>query len=641
LPRLIHPILLPVAMPRSVSQTLALRRGRAFRTAGAPAHRITRAAVALLLTATTLRGQLPARPPATGGAPGRTSAGGQDTVAVDARVAALADRYVAAFTATFPELAELRGVTLPRHDGLSDNALAAVRTWHATEDSLAAALAAVDGRALAGRPSWVTYGFLREALAASRAVRGCRQELWPVSQMSGWQVRLGEVAARQPVGTPAARAEALARFARVPRYVDTEIANLRTGVRLGYTAPRRTVTLVVGQLDALTAMPASTSPFYSPAALDSEPTFRAAWERLLADQLAPAVRRYRDFLRDEYLPRARQDVAVRANPDGLACYRASFREYTSIDRAAEETYALGERTVARYEGEVRALGRTLYGTDVLDSIYARIRADSANHFRDRDELLAFIQDAVARGERAMPQWFDAVPRAPVVVRPVPAYRERTASSSYSAPAEDGSRPGTYHAKLYEPEAQLRSGVEVTAFHETYPGHHLQFALAQEQPAAHPITRLLRVASFSEGWARYAEALAEEMGLYSSDAARIQRRAWPAHGMVVDPGIHVFGWTRERAVSHLLATGSGSRAWAEALVDRVIAWPGQLTAYDTGGLEIFALRQEAERAIGPTFDVRRFHAAVLRNGAVTLPMLREQVTSWIAGERRAPVPPGSR
>jgi uncharacterized protein (DUF885 family) len=597
--------------------------------------------VALLCTATALRGQPPARPHATGAAPGRTAAAGRDTTGVDARVAALADRFVAAFVATFPERAETRGVTLPRHDGLSDNSLASVRRWQATEDSLAGAVATIDLRALAGRPSWVTFGFLREALAASRDGRVCREELWPVNQMSGWPVWLGDVAARQPVGTPSGRAEALARFARVPRYVDTEIANLRAGVRLGYTAPQRTVTLVLGQLDGLLGTPTSASPFYAPAARDSEPAFRAAWGRLLADQLTPAVRRYRDFLRDEYLSRARQDVAVRANPDGLACYRASFRRYATIDRAPEETYALGERTVARYEGEVRAMGRRLYGTDVLDSIYARGNADPGNRFRDRAELLAFIRDAVARGEQAMARWFDPVPRAPVVVMPEPEYRERTASSSYRPPAEDGSRPGTYNAVLFEPEAQRRGNVEVTAFHETYPGHHLQVALGREQPAAHPITRLLFVSSFGEGWARYAEALAEEMGLYSSDAARIQRRARPAHGMVVDPGIHVLGWPRERAVAYLLATGGFSRARAEALVDRVVAWPGQLTAYDTGGLEIFALRQEAERALGPAFDIRRFHAAVLRNGTVTLPMLREQVAAWIAGERTAHVLPGAR
>jgi uncharacterized protein (DUF885 family) len=332
---------------------------------------------------------------------------------------------------------------------------------------------------------------------------------------------------------------------------------------------------------------------------------------------------------------------VRANPDGLACYRASFRQYTTIDRAPEETYALGERTVARYEREARDLGQRLYGTDVLDSIQARLRSDSANHFRDRTELLAFIRAAVARAERAAPRWFDPMPRTSVVVTPEPAYREQTASSSYLPAAQDGSRPATYNAVLYAPEEQLRGIVERTAFHETYPGHHVQNALAQENAAGHAITRLVWISSFGEGWARYAEALAEEMGLYTSDAARIQRRAWPAHGMVVDPGIHVLGWTRERAVSYLLATGGGSRAWAEALVDRTIAWPGQLTAYDTGGLEIVALRQEAERALGPAFDIRRFHAAVLRNGTVTLPMLRAQVASWIASERHRPAAPKER
>ena len=170
-------------------------------------------------------------------------------------------------------------------------------------------------------------------------------------------------------------------------------------------------------------------------------------------------------------------------------------------------------------------------------------------------------------------------------------------------------------------------------HETYPGHHVQIALSQERPESHALTRLVHTGAFVEGWARYAEALAEEMGLYASDFARIERRAWPAHGMVVDPGIHVFGWTREQAVQYVFSTGRGTRRWAEALVDRIIAWPGQLTSYDTGGLEFFALREKAQRELGSSFDIRRFHDAVLSRGAITLPMLRQVVDEWIASEKR--------
>lgn len=549
------------------------------------------------------------------------------------RVSELADRYLSAYVAAFPEEADRSGLPMARHDRLSDNSLAAVRAWQATEDSLSAALALVDARALKGRPAWITHGFLAEALAASVASRVCRSELWPVNQMSGWQASFAVLAEQQPVGTDANRADALARWGRLPHRLDTEVENLRAGVRLGYTTPKRLVELVIGQLDQVLAAAPRESPFYSPAERDSAPEFRAAWTQLLVDRLQPAVRRYRDYLRDEYLPAARTTLAVTANPNGLACYRASFRGYTSLDRSPEETSALGERTVARNESDVKRLGRRLFGTDDLAAIQARIRADTLNHFRDRDALLAFARDEVERARVATPQWFNPAPRTGVVVTPYPAFLEKTASSSYDPAAQDGSRPATFRIVLADPGAQLRSSIEVLVAHETYPGHHVQIALSQERPESHALTRLVGTGAFVEGWARYAEALAEEMGLYASDFTRIERRAWPAHGMVVDPGIHVLGWTREQAVQYVLATGRGTPRWAEALVDRTIAWPGQLTSYDTGGLEIFALREKAQRELGASFDIRRFHDAVLGRGAITLPMLRQVVDEWIAAEKR--------
>ena len=590
------------------------------------------AAVLQLVAAALVCPALAAQPPGgpQGGAPTATRA---DSAAARV-VTALADRYVTAFAAAFPEVAEWSGMPLARHDGLSDNSLAAVRAWQATEDSLATALDAVDGAALRGQPAWTTYGFLREALDASRASRVCRSELWPVNQMSGWQANFAVLAEQQPVGSAAHRADALARWGQLPRYLEVETRNLREGARLGYTAPKRLVQLVIGQLDELVAAAPEASPLYGPAARDSTPAFRAAWRRLLVREVTPAARRYRDFLRDEYLPAARSALAVSANPDGSACYRASFRAQTSLDRAPEETLRLGEAVVARSEDEVRAMGRRLFGTGELDSIHARVRDDPRNHFRSRAELLAFSRAAVARARQASLRWFTRVPRSDVVVEPYPAFLEQSAATpSYEMGAEDGSRPATFRITLFAPETQLRGRAEVQALHETFPGHHLQIGLAQERPTAHALTRLLGSGAFVEGWGRYAEVLGEEMGLYTSDFARIGRRAWPGHGMVVDPGLHVFGWTRERAVRYVAATGVWSPAAAEALVDRAIAWPGQLTSYDTGALELFALRERAERALGPAFDVRRFHDAVLGEGAVTLPMLRQQVDDWIAREQR--------
>jgi uncharacterized protein (DUF885 family) len=543
-----------------------------------------------------------------------------------ARVTALADEFVREYVAAAPEEAEAWGFPLERHDALTDNSLAGVRAWQAREDAWTAQLARIDGAALRGRPEWVTYGMLRERIEASRAARVCRAELWPVSQMSGWQVNFATLARLQPVGTPALREQAISRWRRIPAYLRNEIDNLRAGIRLGYTTPRRNVELVIEQLDALRDMPVEESPFFAPAQRDSADGFRAAWAALLRDEVMPAVARYRDFLAAEYLPAARETLGVGALPDGRACYQASFRLNTTLDRAPEETYALGQARVARNLAEVGEIGRRALGTAEVDSIRARLRSGS---FASRDEMLAFSNDALQRARAAVPRAFRTTPAAAVIIEPHPAFLEATASDQYFPAAQDGSRPAQYRINLGKSGSTSRAQAEITAFHETYPGHHLQVGLAQQAAGAHPVARLISSGSYVEGWARYAEALAEELELYTSDEARVSRRLWPARGMVLDPGIHLFGWTREQAVEYIASSGRMGAQEADALVDRVVAWPGQLTAYDTGALEFFALRELAERELGPRFDLREFHDVVLRHGAVTLPMLRESVEAWIA------------
>jgi uncharacterized protein (DUF885 family) len=547
-------------------------------------------------------------------------------------VTRLADAYVAEFVRRFPDSAELSGLAVARHDGLTDNSLAALREWQALEDGWAQELERLDAAVLRGRPEWITHGFLKEAVESSRRTRVCRYELWPVNQLSGWQSYFAQLESVQPVGTETARAEALARWSQVPRYLETEVRNLQEGVRLGYTTPQSNVKLVIRQLAELLAKPVEQWPLFGPASRDDSAVFKAEWKKLLSERIAPAVERYHAYLRDQYLPGARESIAITAIPDGAACYQASFRAYTTIERPAAETYELGRRRVEQNLGAALEIGRKSLKADDLHSLVASINADRANHFSSREELLAFAQASVARARERLPAWFSRRPQADIAVEPYPEFLEREASDSYWPAAEDGSRPAKYMITLHEFGEVTRSNAEITAFHESYPGHHLQLGLARERPAAHPITRLVGNSGFAEGWARYAEALAEEMGLYSSDYARANRRLWPSRGMVVDPGIHLYGWTREQATSYMAESGRFPPEIAASAVDRIAMWPGQLTAYDTGALEFFALREQAEAALGERFDIREFHDALLGNGTVTLPMLREQMQAWLEAKK---------
>ncbi len=551
---------------------------------------------------------------------------------IGARVVALADNYVAEYVKNFPEAAVFGGMTLEHQDGLSDNSLAALKRWQALEDGWSRELAKIDSAQLFGKPEWVVLGFLREAVESSRQLRVCKYELWPVNQMSGWPFMTTQLATIQPVGNEQARREALARWSKLPRYLNNELDNLREGLRAGYTTPKANVKLFIEQLDAILAKPVEEWPLYNPASRDESPEFKKAWAALLSEQIKPVVERYNRFLKNEYLGKARESIAIKANPDGEQCYQASFRNYTTLDRPAKETFELGRREVERNLTTALAIGKKDLQANDLPTLLERLKQDPANHFTSRDELLKYAQAAVGRAKDHMPKWFSRVPKAEIVVEPYPDFLEQTASDSYWPAAEDGSRPAMYRITLFPYQQTTRANAEITAFHEAYPGHHLQIALATERPTAHPITRLVGNSGFVEGWARYAEALAEEMGLYSSKYALANRRLWPARGMVVDPGIHMFGWTREQTVKFVADSGRFDDNTAKALVDRVAMWPGQLTAYDTGALEFFALRKQAEQTLGSRFDIREFHTVLLENGSVTLPMLREQVMHWLKSKK---------
>jgi uncharacterized protein (DUF885 family) len=553
--------------------------------------------------------------------------------ATASRVSELADAYLAAYLKAFPENATWASMPGARHDRLTDNSPEGLRAWHEAEDRLAAALAGVDPQPLLGTPDWVTFGFLNEALESSRGLRVCHNELWPANQMTGWQSGYAQLAAAQPVGTPDLRAQALERWRGMPRFIDQEIANLREGIRLGYSTPKRSVALVIEQLDGLLVLPPEQSPFYSPAERDGDPAFRKAWMELLRDGLYPAAERYRAYLRDEYLPAAREPLAVSANPDGAACYVASLRAYTTLEDSPRAVFERGERAVAAREARMKEIGRELYGTGDLEEIRRRMSTDPADRFSSRDEILSYSRAAVERAKRAVPRWFGRVPRADVVIRPQPELAEKSSFSQYLPASEDGSRPGTYEINLYRPEDQRRSGVESTAFHETWPGHHLQIALAQERGQAHPVTRYLFNSGFVEGWARYCETtLAGEMGLHSSDFNRLSAQAALPAGMVIDPGLHALGWTRQQAIDYILSKRpSITPERAATAVDRISVLPGQLTSYDVGEQEILTLRDEARQALGTRFDVRAFHDRVLENGSITLGMLREVIRHWIGTE----------
>jgi uncharacterized protein (DUF885 family) len=557
---------------------------------------------------------------------GRMDVGSLDEAA--STVNAIADRYYTETLERTPEVAYFTGVELERHDGIEDNRPEARRAAEASEDEMLEELRKIDVDALVGRPEWITHAYLRQALESSVAERVCRFDLWNVNQMGGWHSGYAQIAQLQPVGTPVLREQSLARWSRFAGYVDQETATLEEGLELGYSAPKTVVQRVIEQVNGVLALEVEESPFYSPATRDGDPDFASATRDLVANQIHPALERYRDYLVDTYLGRAREELTVTANPNGLACYEASLRGYTTLERSGKEVYELGQKTVAENKAAVIELGRAAYGLDDFEAIMDRARTDPGDRFSSGQELLEFSREMVRRAQREMPNWVGLMPSQPVEVVPFEEHEEGTGRSAHYRPGTP-ERPAEYRIPLHRPEEQSRGNAESTAFHETWPGHHLQVAVGQAVEGLHPITKIVWFAGPGEGWARYAEGLAEEMSLYTTTAGPILRRAWPARGMVVDPGLHLFGWTRQEAIDFVLEAGRFPASQADDMVDRIAILPGQLTAYDSGGLEILALRREAEQALGADFDIREFHDRVLENGTVPLKPLRTHIEAWIA------------
>ena len=570
--------------------------------------------------------------------PAKTSAADAGAGDASRRVIAIADEYLAAWREAFPEVNTTNGIPGARHDRLSDNSAAAERAWQAKEDRLLALLKTIDAGSLTGRPEWVTYGLLREELESSIGMRVCNFRVWNVSPMIGMLAAYVPLAVQQPVGTDDLRSQALARWHAFPRYVDNEIANLREGVRGGYTEPRVNVRRVIESADRLLAAAPSASPFYSPAQADSTPAFRRSFERLVAEEINPAVERYRDYLVNEYLPAARENVSITANPNGAACNGASIRRYTTLELTPDQVYDLGVQLVARAESTMRSITVARYGTTDVREAMRRARAEPSASFHSRDEVVPAVEAILDRVHRAVPRAFNLLPKAALVVEPFPAFQEPSQPlANYESPAEDGTRPGVFHVNLayaMTPGEKLR--MEGLAFHEGIPGHHFQLAIALERPNVHPLNRYLGNSAFVEGWAIYSEIVADALGLFSSDASRLrwlEDKVYEGASVAMEAGIHAKGWTRQQAIDYELAHTTRTPQQAAIDVDRRIGWPGQGYSYQVGQLEIQRLRALAERQLGNGFDVRAFHDRVLEDGTVTLPMLRDKIERWLAAGRK--------
>lgn len=499
---------------------------------------------------------------------------------------------------------------------------------------------AIDQAAL-DEPDRTTLALFREEVEASVAASRCHMERWSVGVRDNPLIWMNELAEAQPLRTPEEADRLVLRYEALPASVDQAIATLRLGAAQGMFANAESVRRTLAMIEAALAEPverwpvvvraAEHRPEWPPEAIDQ---FAARVRQVAELQLRPALVRFRDLLRDEILPRARpeEQAGLGALPGGDACYAALIRRHTSLDLTPDELHAFGLAELERIHAEMRALGQSLFGQGDLAVLFHRLRTDPDLYFRSAAEVEARATAALLMAEAAMPKILGRPPAARCEIRLIPDYEAPFTTIAYYMPAVPDEAPGYYYVNAWAPETRPRYEAAVLAYHESVPGHHLQIALAQELGDLPAFRRHLGSTAFVEGWALYVERLADELNLYPKDLDRmgmLSFDSWRAGRLVVDTGIHAKGWTRAEAEAFLKANTPLAENNIANEVDRYISWPGQALAYKVGQREIFRLRAEARQALGDRFSLTGFHEAVLSGGAVTMPVLAERVSTWVA------------
>jgi uncharacterized protein (DUF885 family) len=462
----------------------------------------------------------------------------------------------------------------------------------------------------------------------------CGLAEWVVDPLYGPQVEFVNLPDITRMESAGDAAHYLRRCRAMGPYLDAHVSNLRIGLASGRVAPRAAVDKAIAQLERLDAETPPQSGLLrafdeSPIRDRLEPQ-RTELTTVVRDVIRPAFRRYLDFLKTDVKPVARPDEAagMKSLPGGDDCYRRLIRLHTSLDLSPEEIHAIGLAGIERFRLDLSEIGGRYLGSTDVAEIQAKLRTTPAMYFGTAEEVESKARDTLARARAALPAWFRTLPRADCEVK-VMGMHEAPQSfvGYYRQPAADGSRPGNYVINTYRPDTRTRYEAEALAFHESIPGHHLQIAISQELEGLPEFRKHQGVTAFVEGWALYSERLADEMGLYSGDLDRMgmfSYDAWRSCRLVVDTGLHAMGWSREQAIRYMMENTLLAENNIENEVDRYLTMPGQALAYKLGQIEILKLREEAKARLGSRFDIRAFHEEVLKNGAVALPVLREQI-----------------
>jgi uncharacterized protein (DUF885 family) len=469
-------------------------------------------------------------------------------------------------------------------------------------------------------------------------------ELLAVNQLGGVQQDIPQVIEQMPHTTVKQYENILARLRAAGPLIDQNILLLRHGMTAGITQPKVILRNVPAQVSSvITDGPMASSllaPFTDfPADMPQADKDRLKAEaiKVYGQVLVPAYHRLHDFLVNEYIPQSRDSIAWTALPHGAEWYRLAVREQTTTDMTPDEIHDLGLREVKRIRAEMEQVAASSGYKGGYDAFLRFLRTEPQFYYKDPESLLGGYRDIAKQIDPVLPRFFGKLPRLTYGVKAIPDYAAESAPAAYyQSGSVAAGRPGWFCANTSNLSSRPKWEMEVLTLHESVPGHHLQFSLAQEMQNVPEFRKYGSYTAFAEGWALYCEHLGYEMGFYKdpySKFGQLTFEMWRACRLVIDTGIHSQGWSRDQAIAYLMANAGKNEHEATVEIDRYIASPGQALAYKIGQLRLLALRDEATRELGDKFDLRSFHDALLANGSLPLPVLDEQMKAWIAEQKK--------
>ncbi|MBL8114514.1 MAG: DUF885 domain-containing protein [Acidobacteria bacterium] len=508
--------------------------------------------------------------------------------------------------------------------------------------SVAERLAAINRARLSGEDR-VSHDVLSANVKDGLAALRFRTYRLPFNSDSGFHTDLLQLPDDMPLATVKDYENYIARLNAFPRYFDEQTARMKEGLADGFTQPRVTLEGYDGtasRQDVGAEESAFFAPFKSlPAAFPEADRARllAAGRKAVETSVVPSYRRLAAFLREEYIPKARRTTGAFELPDGPAYYEYLVRHFTTLDVTPKAVHEIGLSEVARIRAEMDGVLKQVGWEKSFAEFLTFLRTDPRFYAKTPEELLTRAAWIAKRMDGKLPTLFGRLPRQPYGVAPVPeAIAPRYTGGRYVPAPLDSRQSGTYWVNTYDLPSRPFYTQEALTLHEAVPGHHLQIALSKELTGIPEFRRHSYVDAYGEGWGLYSERLGLEAGFYAdpySNFGRLTYEMWRACRLVVDTGIHAFGWNRQRVIDYLASNSALSLHECTTETDRYISWPGQALSYKIGELKIRELRARAEKELGERFDVRAFHDTVLGSGSLPLTALEAKVNGWIAETRK--------